>query len=61
MSETVISSFGRIGEGRNKRQVWIPPPSARYLRQIAVITPYTEFSFFYKAEEDKNNMRLVFR
>ncbi len=33
----------------------------RYLRQIAVITPYTEFSFFYKGEEEKNNMRLVFR
>ena len=33
----------------------------RYLRQIAVITPYTEFSFYYKAEDEKNNMRLVFR
>lgn len=33
----------------------------RYLRQIAVITPYSEFSFFYKAEEEKNNLRLVFR
>lgn len=33
----------------------------KYLRQIAVITPYAEFSFFYRAEEEKNNMRLVFR
>jgi DNA topoisomerase VI subunit B len=35
---------------------------ARYLRQIAVITPYAEFQFFYRAEGDeKANTRLVFR
>lgn len=33
-----------------------------YLRQIAVITPYAEFQFFYRAEADeKLNTRLVFR
>ncbi len=33
----------------------------RYLRQIAVITPYAQFSFAYKAEDEKHNMSLVFR
>ncbi|GIL49361.1 hypothetical protein Vafri_5660 [Volvox africanus] len=33
----------------------------RYLRQIAVITPYAHFCFTYKAEEDKNSMRINFR
>ncbi|GIL73715.1 hypothetical protein Vretimale_5397 [Volvox reticuliferus] len=33
----------------------------RYLRQIAVITPYAHFCFIYKAEDDKNSMRINFR
>ncbi|KAF5829235.1 topoisomerase VI B subunit, transducer-domain-containing protein [Dunaliella salina] len=34
----------------------------KYLRQIAVITPYAEFQFFYKsAVDDKSNTRVVFR
>ena len=34
----------------------------RYLRQIAVITPYAQFTFIYKAEADERaNMHLVFR
>lgn len=33
----------------------------RYLRQIAVITPYAQFAFSFKAEEEKNSMRLLFR
>uniref|UniRef100_A0A7S3QTQ5 DNA topoisomerase 6 subunit B n=1 Tax=Dunaliella tertiolecta TaxID=3047 RepID=A0A7S3QTQ5_DUNTE len=34
----------------------------KYLRQIAVITPYAEFQFFYKsAADDKSNTRVVFR
>ncbi|EFJ46844.1 hypothetical protein VOLCADRAFT_62055 [Volvox carteri f. nagariensis] len=33
----------------------------RYLRQIAVITPYAHFCFSYKAEDDKNSMRINFR
>jgi len=37
-------------------------PLHRYLRQIAVITPYAEFQFFYKsAADDKANTRVVFR
>ena len=33
----------------------------KYLRQIAVITPYSEFTFCYKAEDDKNSVDAVFR
>ncbi|KAL6764853.1 topoisomerase VI B subunit, transducer-domain-containing protein [Haematococcus lacustris] len=34
----------------------------KYLRQIAVITPYAEFQFQYRAEaDDKGSTRLVFR
>eukprot|EP00877_Chromochloris_zofingiensis_P003200 jgi/Chrzof1/12881/Cz07g10220.t1 len=33
----------------------------KYLRQIAVITPYAQFSFDYKADDDKNNMKLLFK
>ncbi|KAG2493640.1 hypothetical protein HYH03_008157 [Edaphochlamys debaryana] len=33
----------------------------RYLRQIAVITPYAAFTFAYKAEEEKNSLRINFR
>ncbi|PNW88219.1 hypothetical protein CHLRE_01g019750v5 [Chlamydomonas reinhardtii] len=33
----------------------------RYLRQIAVITPYAQFMFAYKAEDDKNSVRIGFR
>ena len=33
----------------------------KYLRQIAVITPYSEFTFQYKAEEDKNSVNATFR
>ena len=33
----------------------------RYLRQIAVITPYSQFAFVFKAEDEKNSMRLLFR
>ena len=33
----------------------------KYLRQIAVITPYSEFAFQYKAEEDKNSVNATFR
>ena len=32
----------------------------KYLRQIAVITPYAQFSFVYKAEEEKNDVRINF-
>lgn len=43
-----------------------PPPNRssyilRYLRQIAVITPYAQFMFAYKAEDDKNSVRIGFR
>ncbi|KAG2444490.1 hypothetical protein HXX76_001240 [Chlamydomonas incerta] len=33
----------------------------RYLRQIAVITPYAQFAFTYKAEDDKNSVFVGFR
>ncbi|KAG2447229.1 hypothetical protein HYH02_007969 [Chlamydomonas schloesseri] len=36
----------------------------RYLRQIAVITPYAQFTFAYKAEaadDNKSNLRIAFR
>ena len=33
----------------------------KYLRQIAVITPYSEFVFQYKAEEDRNSVSATFR
>ncbi|CAK0734996.1 hypothetical protein CVIRNUC_000513 [Coccomyxa viridis] len=32
----------------------------KYLRQIAVITPYAEFKFTYTAEDDKSSMRTTF-
>ena len=32
----------------------------RYLRQIAVITPYAEFKFTYAAEDDKSSMKTTF-
>ena len=34
--------------------------ACRYLRQIAVITPYAEFKFTYTAEDDKSSMRTTF-
>lgn len=33
----------------------------RYLRQIAVITPYAQFEFAYKGEDAKNSLKMVFR
>ncbi|MEW5318661.1 MAG: hypothetical protein WDW38_009866 [Sanguina aurantia] len=33
----------------------------KYLRQIAVITPYAQFAFSYKSEDDKGNLKLLFR
>lgn len=32
----------------------------RYMRQIAVITPYAQFSFYYKAEDEKNSVNITF-
>ena len=32
----------------------------KYLRQIAVITPYAQFSFKYQAAEEKNNVSIDF-
>eukprot|EP00884_Botryococcus_braunii_P009390 jgi/Botrbrau1/18452/Bobra.0072s0035.1 len=32
----------------------------KYLRQIAVITPYAQFCFAYKAEDEKNSIRINF-
>ena len=32
----------------------------RYMRQIAVITPYAQFSFHYKAEDAKNSVNITF-
>lgn len=32
----------------------------RYLRQIAVITPYARFTFSYIAEDEKNNVKINF-
>ena len=32
----------------------------RYLRQIAVITPYAEFKFTYTAEDEKSSMKTTF-
>lgn len=32
----------------------------RYMRQIAVITPYAQFSFHYKAEDEKNSVNITF-
>ncbi|EIE26704.1 hypothetical protein COCSUDRAFT_11853 [Coccomyxa subellipsoidea C-169] len=32
----------------------------KYLRQIAVITPYAKFSFAYVAEDEKNSIRINF-
>lgn len=32
----------------------------KYLRQIAVITPYAQFSFNYSAAEDRNNLSIPF-
>ena len=32
-----------------------------YLRQIAVITPYAQFSFSYVGEDERSSLRLVFR
>ena len=34
--------------------------ACRYLRQIAVITPYAEFKFTYTAEDEKSSMRTTF-
>lgn len=33
----------------------------KYLRQIAVITPYAQFSFDYIAEDPRNSLKLLFR
>lgn len=33
----------------------------KYLRQIAVITPYAQFSFNYIAEDPRNSLKLLFR
>lgn len=32
----------------------------RYMRQIAVITPYAQFTFQYKAEDEKNSVNVTF-
>ena len=32
----------------------------RYMRQIAVITPYAQFKLQYQAEDDKNNLAITF-
>ena len=32
----------------------------KYLRQIAVITPYAQFSFIYTAAEERNNLSIQF-
>lgn len=32
----------------------------KYLRQIAVITPYAQFAFAYVAEDEKNSLRINF-
>lgn len=34
--------------------------ACRYLRQIAVITPYAEFKFTYTAEDQKSSMKTTF-
>ena len=34
--------------------------ACRYLRQIAVITPYAEFKFQYAAEDEKSSMKTTF-
>lgn len=33
----------------------------KYLRQIAVITPYAQFAFKYVAEDDKNSFTTTFQ
>lgn len=33
----------------------------RYLRQIAVITPYAQFSFRYVAEDPKNSLEMHYK
>ena len=35
--------------------------AARYLRQIAVITPYAEFSMSYTGEDAHNSLATTFR
>ena len=32
----------------------------RYMRQIAVITPYAQFSFSYNAEDQKSSVNITF-
>ena len=32
----------------------------KYLRQIAVITPYAQFRFKYSAEDDRNSVAVTF-
>ena len=32
----------------------------RYLRMIAVITPYAQFRFAYRAEDERNSVRFSF-
>ena len=32
----------------------------RYLRMIAVITPYAQFRFTYRAEDERNSVHFVF-
>ena len=32
----------------------------KYLRQIAVITPYAQFTFTYKAADERNNVHIDF-
>ena len=32
----------------------------RYMRQIAVITPYAQLTFQFKAQEDKNSVNITF-
>ena len=34
--------------------------ACRYLRQIAVITPYTQFTFSYVAEDQRNSIAITF-
>jgi DNA topoisomerase VI subunit B len=33
----------------------------KYLRQIAVITPYAQFTFNYIAEDPRSSLKLLFR
>lgn len=38
----------------------LPWQVIRYLRMIAVITPYAQFRFAYRAEDERNSVRFSF-